>query len=92
MSKLNKIKGTTNVEHSIMFKARRDWTDIISALEGEAVSGGVQDPGVLLGALLARVQPQGLSRQLPRVHRAGVGQRAQLGDGWTGLSVRVLAI
>ena len=49
-----------------------------SPLEGESVAGGVEDPGVVLGALLARVQPQRLVGQLPRAHRARVGQRAQL--------------
>ena len=49
-----------------------------SSLEGESVAGGVEDPGVVLGALLARVQSQRLIGQLPRAHRARVGQRAQL--------------
>ena len=45
-------------------------------LEGEAVARGIQDPGVVVGALHAGVQPQGLPGQLPRVERAGVGQGA----------------
>ncbi len=43
-------------------------------LEGEAVTGGVQDPGVVVGALHARVQPECLSRQLPRVEWARIWQ------------------
>ena len=45
-------------------------------LEGETVTRGIQDPGVVVGALHAGVQPQGLPGQLPRVERAGVGERA----------------
>ena len=57
-----------------------------SSLEGESVAGGVEDPGVVLGALLARVQPQRLIGQLPRAHRARVGQRAQLRNRETEVS------
>ena len=45
-------------------------------LERESISGGVKDPGVIVGALHARVQPEGLARKLAGVERAGVGQRA----------------
>ena len=46
-------------------------------LEAEPVSCGVQDPGVVVGALHAGVQAQRLPGQLPRGQGAGVGQRAE---------------
>ena len=45
-------------------------------LKVEALAGGVEQPGVVVGALEARVQAEGLSRQLSGGQRAGVGQRA----------------
>ena len=45
-------------------------------LEAEPIAGGVEDPGVVVGALHAGVQPQGLSRQLAGAQRARVGQGA----------------
>ena len=70
------LKQKTKTFTNQKVKARRRK----SALE-EAVSGGVEDPWVLLGALLTRVQSQGLAWQLPRAHGTRVGQRAQLVGG-----------
>ena len=54
--------------------------------KGEPVAGGIQDPGVVVGALHAGVESQGLAGQLPRGHGAGVGQRAEgLAVGIAGL-------
>ena len=46
-------------------------------LEAEPVAGGVEDPGVEVGALHAGVQPQCLPGQLPRGQGTGIGQRAE---------------
>ena len=45
-------------------------------LEAEPIAGGVEDPGIVVGALHAGVQPQCLPGQLPRGQGTGVGQRA----------------
>ena len=55
-------------------------------LEAEPVAGGVQDPGVVVGALHAGVQPQRLPGQLPRGQWAGVRQGAE----WLALESRKL--
>ena len=55
-------------------------------LKAEPVAGGVQDPGVIVGALHAGVQPQRLPGQLPRGQWAGVGQGAE----WLALKSRGL--
>lgn len=46
-------------------------------LEGEVVAGGVLYPRVVLRALHAGVQADGLAGQLPGGQGAGVGQRAE---------------
>ena len=46
-------------------------------LEAEPVAGGVEDPGVIVGALHAGVQSQCLPGQLPCGQRARVGKRAE---------------
>lgn len=55
-------------------------------LEAEPVAGGVQDPGVVVGALHAGVQPQRLPGQLPRGQWAGVRQGAE----WLALDIAFL--
>jgi len=55
-------------------------------LEAEPVAGGVEDPGVVVGALHAGVQPQRLPGQLPCGQGAGVGQRAE----WLTLDIAFL--
>ncbi len=50
---------------------------IVHNLEREPVAGGVQDPGVVVGALHAGVQADRLPGQLAGVERAGVGQGAE---------------
>ena len=47
------------------------------SLEGEAVAGGVKDPGIILGTLHAGVQTVSLPGQLPGAQGAGVGQGAE---------------
>lgn len=47
------------------------------AFGAEAVTSGVEDPGVVVGALHASEQSQGLSGQLPGGQGASVGQRAE---------------
>ena len=47
--------------------------DHTSDLEAESVASGVEDPGVVVGAFHARVQPQGLAWQLAGAQWAGVG-------------------
>ena len=46
-------------------------------LEAEPIAGGVEDPGVVVGALHAGVKPQCLPGQLPRGQGTGVRQRAE---------------
>jgi len=46
------------------------------SLEGESVAGGVEDPGIVVGALDTRVETEGFSGQFPGVQGAGVGQVA----------------
>jgi hypothetical protein len=45
-------------------------------LEGESISSGVKNPGVVVGALHASVESQCFARQLPGVQGARVGQGA----------------
>ncbi len=44
--------------------------------EAEPVSGGIEQPGVVVGALHARVESKRLSGELPSRQRARIGQRA----------------
>jgi len=47
-------------------------------LEGpEAVPGGIEDPGIVVGAFNASVEPNPLSGELPGVQGAGVRQAAE---------------
>lgn len=55
-------------------------------LEAEPIAGGVEDPGVVVGALHAGVQSQRLPGQLPRGQGTGVGQRAE----WLTLDITFL--
>lgn len=48
----------------------------LTSLNREAIASRIQDPGIVVGALHAREQTQGLAGQLAGCQRACVGQRA----------------
>ena len=58
----------------------------LNLFEAEAVSSGVEDPGIVVGTLHAGVKTMGEARQLPSSERAGVGQ------GTVGLTLHVALV
>ena len=66
----DKYSGILTNFCKFFFWGRRVW----GGLKAESVSGGVEDPWIVVGALYARVQSQRLSRQLPGGERAGIWQ------------------
>lgn len=53
------------------------WIGNVRFLKAKTIPGGVQDPGVVVGALHTSVQSQSLSRQLPGGKGAGVGEATE---------------
>ena len=66
----DKYSGILTNFCKFFFWGRRVW----GGLKAESVSGGVEDPWIVVGALHARVQSQRLSGQLPGGEGAGIWQ------------------